>query len=85
MIQRIRGEARDGKTTESSQIRGREVCHCDGRSEVGQRVRRDDVAGRAPKEVVKPALRPPLVDRSSARESNSDSRAVVARIAAVPA
>ncbi len=38
MIQGLRQEARDGKTTESSQIREREVCHCDGRSEVGQSV-----------------------------------------------
>jgi len=34
MVQGLRREVRDGKTTESSQIRGREVCHRDGRSEV---------------------------------------------------
>ena len=51
-----------------------------GRTELG----RDDVAGRTPKKVVKPARRRPLVVRSSSRESNSDSLAAVATIAAVP-
>src|SRR5271167_1704561 len=110
MIQSLCQEARDGKTAESSRIRGREVCHCDRRSEVGQSVHhvrrmkrlqvqnyarestggrtelgRYDVAGRAPKRVVKPARRRPPVDRSSARESNSDSLAAVATIVAAPA
>ena len=39
----------------------------------------------AAEKVVKLARRCPLVDRSSARESNSDSLAAVATIAAVPA
>ena len=98
-----------GRRPRVSQIPGRAVCHCDGRSEVGQGVHqvrqmkqlqvqnyareatggrtdlgRDDVAGRAPKKVVKRGRRRPLVDRSSARESNSDSLAAVATIAAVP-